>query len=211
MEYCEKKGQSVLSLMLSKGVDMDCPQGSTSTSSSSVSFEQPVLINSDYKLKDYQLTGVAWLCCLYEKGFGGILAGKFLMVIHLHFHNFPTSPLHKSADEMGLGKTAQIISFLASIKQKASPISVNPQAHLIIVPSSVLDNWLQEFQSWCPSLEVEAYHGSAAERANFRGNYDKRSRIDFDVLVTTYNIASSNKEDRNFLKKLGFKTLILGT
>ncbi|PAK71530.1 hypothetical protein B8W95_13885, partial [Staphylococcus pasteuri] len=41
---------------------------------------------------------------------------------------------------MGLGKTAQVIALLAHLKATGEP-----GPHLVIVPSSVLDNWMREF------------------------------------------------------------------
>ena len=53
-------------------------------------------------------------------------------------------------DEMGLGKTLQSISFIAylvHVRKLRGP-------HLVVVPLSVMFNWVQEFRKWCPSLKV---------------------------------------------------------
>lgn len=39
---------------------------------------------------------------------------------------------------------------------------------MVVVPSSVLDNWDSELQKFCPSLKTVKYHGSQKERANIR-------------------------------------------
>lgn len=44
------------------------------------------------------------------------------------------------ADEMGLGKTIQVIAFLAYLKEA----KLVTGTHLIVVPSSTLENWLHE-------------------------------------------------------------------
>lgn len=71
--------------------------------------------------------------------------------------------------------------------------------HLVIVPSSTLENWMREFSVFGPALRVESYYGSQAERAEIR--HELRSLDDLDVVVTTYNIATSSIDDQKFLKK----------
>ncbi|KND02642.1 uncharacterized protein SPPG_01730 [Spizellomyces punctatus DAOM BR117] len=141
---------------------------------------QPALVNPELTLKSYQLVGISWLYMLHSKGLGGIFA-----------------------DEMGLGKTAQVISFLGYLKShgKSGP-------HLVVVPSSTLENWLREFAKWVPSLRVRSYYGSQKDR------YEMQESIyneidDIDVLVTTYNLATGQRDDRGFLRKLRCKSLIL--
>lgn len=72
-------------------------------------------------MADYQLVGLNWLVVMYREKMNGILA-----------------------DEMGLGKTIQVIAFLAYLKETNQSIAT----HLIIVPSSTLDNWLLEFERY---------------------------------------------------------------
>ena len=56
-----------------------------------------------------------------------------------------------------------------------------PPVHLVIAPSSVLDNWARELARWCPGLRAAKYHGPAAERKAMRLALDAQG---FDVLVT---------------------------
>ena len=39
---------------------------------------QPPIITKDFKLKQYQLTGVSWMLMLYDKNLGGILADEMV-------------------------------------------------------------------------------------------------------------------------------------
>lgn len=39
---------------------------------------------------------------------------------------------------------------------------------MVVVPSSVLDNWDSELKKFCPSLNAVKYHGSLKERAKIR-------------------------------------------
>ena len=63
----------------------------------------------------------------------------------------------------GLGKTIQVIAFLAHLLEegKRGP-------HLVVAPSSTLDNWIREIQTWCPALDVMLYHGSQEDRQELR-------------------------------------------
>lgn len=145
--------------------------------------KQPESLNSSMQLKGYQLIGLNWLVLMHEQGLNGVLA-----------------------DEMGLGKTVQAIAFLAYIKEVEDPERPN----LIIVPSSTLDNWARELETWCPSLEVLHYHGSQEDRRNIRcaimnGTLEEEP----DVILTTYNMVTTSTEDRALFKKLRFHTVVL--
>ncbi|GAA6005929.1 hypothetical protein JCM10207_007278 [Rhodosporidiobolus poonsookiae] len=141
---------------------------------------QPAGVPENITLKDYQMLGVNWLNLLYKRGTSCILA-----------------------DEMGLGKTAQVIALLAHLKAN------NPQEgpHLVIVPSSTLDNWMREFSVFAPNLVVMSYYGSQGERAEIR--HELRKMEELDVVVTTYNIATGSPDDQKFLKrKMDFKVCV---
>ena len=135
-------------------------------------FQQPSIIKTGFSLKDYQVVGINWLALLFDHQLSGILA-----------------------DDMGLGKTCQVVAFLAhllEVKGVRGP-------HLIIVPSSTIENWLREFKEICPSLKVEVYYGSQKDRIGMRQNI-KDSLKSLNVVVTSYTIAKG-KEDNLFLRK----------
>uniref|UniRef100_A0A1A9W5A9 SWI/SNF-related matrix-associated actin-dependent regulator of chromatin subfamily A containing DEAD/H box 1 homolog n=1 Tax=Glossina brevipalpis TaxID=37001 RepID=A0A1A9W5A9_9MUSC len=135
--------------------------------------EQPRLLNNRFKLADYQLIGLNWLTVMNKQQMNGILA-----------------------DEMGLGKTIQVIAFLAYLKEH----NLAKAAHLIVVPSSTLDNWAAEISRWCPSLLVERYHGSQEERKRMRIRFAKEGFTGFDILLTTYHIVASTPEERKMFR-----------
>ena len=141
--------------------------------------KQPSNLAKGVVLKDYQLIGISWLNLLYLKDTSCILA-----------------------DEMGLGKTCQVISFLAHLKET----NMRKGPHLIVAPSSVLENWSHEFQHFCPALKVEVYYGSQAERRDLR--IDLKHREDYDVILTTYDMATGNHDDQSFLRKRGFDVCV---
>jgi SNF2 family DNA or RNA helicase len=61
------------------------------------------------------------------------------------------------------------------------------------------DNWKKELSIWCPSLNVLNYYGSQNERYQMRTDILK-GRVDFDVILTTYNMVVSSREDRGLFK-----------
>lgn len=118
-------------------------------------------------LRDYQETGVKWMSMLHRYGFGGILA-----------------------DDMGLGKTLQTIAFLSS--QLKKEINV-----LILAPSSLIYNWLDEFAKFAPEMDVAVIYGLKPVRdnliaeghqvmitsyASFRQDVEEYSQLNFDYL-----------------------------
>ncbi|PWA15892.1 hypothetical protein CCH79_00008945 [Gambusia affinis] len=143
------------------------------------STKQPSLLNSQLKLKPYQLIGLKWLLLLNEHKLSGILA-----------------------DEMGLGKTIQAIAFLAQLYENGIE-----GPHLITVPSSTLDNWVRELRLWCPALEVLIYYGSVEERRYLKHDI-LNGDVHFNVIVTTYNLAIGNDSDRSLFRKLPIKYAI---
>lgn len=95
---------------------------------------------------------------------------------------------------IGLGKTVQVIALLSHLK------TLGEQGpHIVIVPSSTLENWMREFGVFATNLNVQSYYGSQAERAELR--HEMKANEDLDVVVTTYNIATSSADDQKFLRK----------
>ncbi|KAM3867467.1 SWI/SNF-related matrix-associated actin-dependent regulator of chromatin subfamily A containing DEAD/H box 1A [Diretmus argenteus] len=138
--------------------------------------EQPSILNSQLQLKPYQLIGLKWLLLLHQHKLSGILA-----------------------DEMGLGKTIQAIAFLSQLYQDGIE-----GPHLITVPASTMDNWVRELKLWCPSLKVLLYYGSVEDRRYLRHDILNKD-IEFNVIVSTYNLAIGNESDRSLFRKLRLK------
>lgn len=82
------------------------------------------------ELRPYQKEGCAWIEFLYQHRFGACLA-----------------------DDMGLGKTVQTIAFLASHFEQSGH-SKKLASVLIVVPPSLVFNWLDEFERFAPHLRV---------------------------------------------------------
>ena len=102
------------------------------------------------------------------------------------------------ADEMGLGKTIQTIAFLAHLKEMGEE-----GPHLIVVPSSTLENWRKELELWAPDIKIVTYWGAQDERRHLRLQL-VQDELDYDVILTTYNMVVSSPEDRVLFKKMEF-------
>ncbi|KAK3091472.1 hypothetical protein FSP39_020046 [Pinctada imbricata] len=138
--------------------------------------KQPSLISERFKLKPFQMVGLNWLRIMHTQQLNGILA-----------------------DEMGLGKTIQTIAFIAHLLEEGED-----GPHLVVVPSSTIENWMREFQDWCPDIDVLVYYGSQEERRYNRQSILYENRNDFNVILTTYNMATGSVEDRALFKRLEF-------
>jgi len=119
-------------------------------------------------LRPYQLRGYSWLSFLERFGFGACLA-----------------------DDMGLGKTIQLLAILAGERQEAKARGqdrVLPT--LLIVPTSVVGNWVRETHRFCPQLDVVVHHGPGRlAGAEFIARVAKA-----DFVVTTYALANRDQE-----------------
>lgn len=91
-------------------------------------FELPEGFNAE--LRAYQNEGCAWIEFLYQHRFGACLA-----------------------DDMGLGKTVQTIGFVANRLQ--SDLADKKGAILIVLPPSLVFNWLDEFKRFAPGIVVQ--------------------------------------------------------
>ena len=122
-------------------------------------------------LRPYQEEGLRWLSARLDAGFGGVLA-----------------------DEMGLGKSVQLISLLVARADQAREVGPS----LIVCPSSLVYNWMAEFERFAPGLNVAAVVGSAAERKVLRGHafapYDANlvSRRQGDAAASSDNVEAAS-------------------
>ena len=79
------------------------------------------------------------------------------------------------ADDMGLGKTVQTLALLLD-RAPDGPA-------LVVAPTSVVANWLDEARRFTPTLNVISYTGAASSRA---GRLDDLGP--FDLVVTTFGL-----------------------
>ncbi|MBN1416807.1 MAG: hypothetical protein JW973_17045 [Bacteroidales bacterium] len=138
-------------------------------------------------LRDYQKKGYQWMFHLYRHGFGGCLA-----------------------DDMGLGKTLQTLTLLQQVIKKeqdksfgpvsskyerqmtifdALPVcSVKTKPSLVIVPTSLVHNWLNEISRFAPEIRSGFYGG--LNRKNFKHCFDT-----YDLIIASYGIVRNDCEE----------------
>ena len=116
-------------------------------------FEEPAALS--HVMRNYQKNGYKWLRTLENYGFGGILA-----------------------DDMGLGKTLQMIAVLLSAKEEN-----RGGTSLVVSPSSLVYNWVEEFSKFAPDMRVVPITGSQEVRQERLADWNKA-----DVLITSYDL-----------------------
>ena len=116
------------------------------------------------------------------------------------------------ADDMGLGKTVQVLAMMhgrvngdpahcdtpapgAKTKKPAAPTKPS----LIVVPRSVIFNWLDEAQKFCPELKVMAYSGP--DRLDLIKDFK-----DQHLIVTSFGLM---RRDIDTLKAVEFDYAVL--
>ncbi|MFD2246788.1 DEAD/DEAH box helicase [Pontibacter ruber] len=123
------------------------------------------------ELRPYQKAGYNWLHFVKDYKFGGCLA-----------------------DDMGLGKTVQTLAMLQHRKENGAEA-----ASLLVMPTSLIYNWLKEAEKFTPDLRV----------LNYTGTYrDKNIELfqEYDLVLTSYGIV---RLDAELLKSYYFDYIIL--
>lgn len=159
-------------------------------------FELPTSLKAD--LRPYQSAGVRWMVQHYQNDLGACLA-----------------------DDMGLGKTLQTIAVLLYAKDRkvsttetvvhsgsqldlfSAPAAdadfLKPLQALIILPASLIYNWIKELQKFAPDLSVYNHTGS-------KRHQDIRLLARFDIIITTYQTAL---RDTSLLEQMEFEYIVL--
>jgi len=143
------------------------------------------------ELRDYQKKGFGWMWKLYTNDFGGCLA-----------------------DDMGLGKTLQTLTLIQYVINKEKQLRFGPvksvferqltifdipqaaqvktKPSIVIVPSSLVHNWINEAGKFAPLLKTGYYGGQ--NRKSFDLYYQR-----YDLIITSYGVVRNDFETiRNF-------------
>jgi len=119
------------------------------------------------ELRPYQQRGLSWLSFLDRLGLGACLA-----------------------DDMGLGKTIQLLALVQHEREAAKPRGESVPPTLIVVPMSVVGNWMREAHRFCPDLRVLVHHGPERETGP---NFAARC-ANHDIVITTYGLVHRDQE-----------------
>ena len=123
-------------------------------------------------LREYQRAALGWFGFLRDFGFGGCLA-----------------------DDMGLGKTVQVLALLENRRRSRSTSGPS----LVVVPRSLVFNWLREAARFTPKLSTLDYTGINREGLHLQ-------IAEHDVVITTYGIL---RRDIQLFQEHTFDYLIL--
>ena len=135
------------------------------------------------QLRAYHREALGWFAFLHRFGFGGCLA-----------------------DEMGLGKTVMVLALLDAQRHGADAPHTDAPADdtavrpsLVVMPRSLIFNWMQEARRFAPALRLVDYTGPG-----------RRSRLNelspHDILLTTYGTL---RRDAATLKDVAFDYVVL--
>ncbi|XP_054772131.2 DNA excision repair protein ERCC-6-like [Lytechinus pictus] len=117
------------------------------------------------RLYGYQKKALLWFWDLHRKKKGGILG-----------------------DDMGLGKTIQVIAFLRSLTETIPSLKLRV---LLVLPATLIENWIREFNNWAPKMCLYKLHGNLLM-------YQKRCllyqvQMTGGILLTSYGILRTLK------------------
>lgn len=135
--------------------------------------QMPVNFKGD--LRSYQKAGYNWFSFLREYNFGGCLA-----------------------DDMGLGKTIQTLAMLQKLKEEDEEKKTHSTS-LIVMPTSLIYNWMNEAKKFTPKLKIHAHTGTSRDK-------DVSIFAKYDIVITTYGIT---RVDVEILKDFYFNYIIL--
>jgi len=127
-------------------------------------------------LREYQREGLGWFHFLQSLGLGGCLA-----------------------DDMGLGKTVQVLALLEQRRTRRLKKAESRRPSLVVVPKTLIFNWIDEAKRFTPKLRVADYAGS--DRQERVGDLDQ-----YHLIVTTYGTL---RRDIAELKDIRFDYAIL--
>jgi len=184
-----------------------CPNEEINKQIESFKLNEGLLLpkNSKIALRDYQKDGYKWLYSLTQNNFGVCLA-----------------------DDMGLGKTLQVITLLQkyfegnSIETEISNISNEDKighqlslfdepviskttstqitSALIVVPKSLIYNWVFELKKFATELSFVVYH-NINRLQEFKQSIHKK-----ELIITTYGVV---RQDVDLLENETFSYIIL--
>ncbi|MBX0291833.1 DEAD/DEAH box helicase [Hymenobacter sp. HSC-4F20] len=135
--------------------------------------DRPLPLSFRGELRPYQKAGYNWLHFVQEYQFGGCLA-----------------------DDMGLGKTVQTLAMLLQRKESGA---AKGAASLLVMPTSLVYNWMTEAFKFTPTLRLLIYTGTYRDK-------NVEQFAEYDLVLTSYGIV---RLDANLLKTYKFDYVIL--
>lgn len=165
---------------------------------SDATYEIPEEINA--QLRNYQVDGYGWMRDLHELKFGGCLAddmglGKTIQTIGLlTFHHLHDKTKCTEQEFSESSKKQQLDLFEEELDK-----NIKKATSLIIAPSSLVHNWINEIKKFSPKLKVTEHSGSSRSQNIYRFKY-------FDLIITSLGVVRNDIEK---LKTFRFDYIVI--
>ncbi len=157
-------------------------------------------------LRPYQKEGYDWISSLYENKFGACLAddmglGKTLQTLSVIYRLIDFDFVENEA--VLSTNNAKQLNLFEEVKPKIKPkLKTNVKekpAGLIVMPTSLIHNWMNEIEKFTPGLKTYIYVGARRDK-----NLAKFSQ--YDVILSSYGIV---RNDIDILTQYDFNFLFL--
>lgn len=174
----------------------------------------PVPQSLNATLRSYQKEGYSWMMHLRKNGFGGCLAddmglGKTLQALtvlqYIYEGSFGSQRRNRIKQIVDDTKPLEQLNLfdqkLDAEKVEEEVKEVLP-ASIIVMPKSLLHNWLNEIRKFCPGMLVYTYTGNKRLRSMDIWKIFRH----FNIILTSYGVV---RNDLEFLNTYKYHYLIL--
>jgi SNF2 family DNA or RNA helicase len=163
--------------------------------------EKPAGLLADFR--NYQKTGYNWIYTLYKNKLGVCLAddmglGKTLQTLAAIL-KFAESPIEMQVPQSPVKVGRQLSLFSPEPIFNGHHSDLKSKAGIIVMPTSLIHNWVNEIQKFAPTMKYYIYSGS--RRVKDSAEFDN-----YQVILTSYGIL---RNDIDFLKGYFYHFIIL--
>lgn len=156
----------------------------------------PNEINAE--LRNYQTEGYNWMRKLHEFKFGGCLAddmglGKTLQTIAMLTHHHLHTKQNDTLSRPKLNNNQQLSLF------DNNETNINKGTSLIIAPSSLVHNWVNEIKKFAPALKITTHTGG--QRRQNTGYFAQ-----YDIIISSLGTV---RNDIEMLKLFKFEYIVI--
>lgn len=159
-------------------------------------------------LRPYQTTGFRWLAYLQRNGFGGCLAddmglGKTLQTIALLLYVYSNTG-DKVPQKSHQPRQLSLFDEIDAIGEGNESVSLRNDLPptLIVMPTSLVHNWLNEFRKFAPQLKVSLHAGANRLREEA---FLQQTQL-YHIMLTSYGTV---RQDIDFLQQCHFHYIVL--
>jgi SNF2 family DNA or RNA helicase len=154
--------------------------------------ERPLPKGLKGTLRDYQIAGYNWIYFLKEYGFGGCLAddmglGKTVQTLAMLQNERETSHESIVPEVTEVKPVVAQLSIFEQVKPKSKVILNPTKTSLLVVPTSLIYNWINEAKKFTPNLKVFIHTGQARLKEN--EHFEK-----YDLIISTYGTVRNDEE-----------------